>query len=151
LGRDDSKIKQLIARHPKLQEQMKELQTVGNGAINMMAKWLNEGTVTDALYQMNRPEMLAQAHYPYVLYLAPIAEGNNFAGADMVGDWYKRNFRIFANINKMAEEGNRILIVFGQGNVPILREMIGQSPRFCRVNPLPYLKTQSLKTQKKRK
>lgn len=140
LNLDDSKLGPLIAADPKLQARMGELQQFGKAAMAQMAKWLAEGTVSDMLYQMNRPEILTQAHWPYVWILAPIAEKDNFAGADMVADWYKRNLRIFANINRIAEQGDRLLIIYGQGHIPILRELTENSPRFCRVDPLPYLK-----------
>jgi hypothetical protein len=146
IGMNSSVIKRIIDKDPDFRAQMTELQNFENSSATIMSKWLTEGTVSDMLYQMNRPEMLMQNHLPFVLYLTPIAEGNNYAGADVVADWYKRNLRIFANINRMAEPGDRIMIVYGHGHVPILRELIGQSTRFCRVDPLPFLKT-----QKKRK
>jgi hypothetical protein len=136
---DDSKLGGLIAADPKLQARMGELQQFGQAAMAQMSKWLSEETISEMLYQMNRPEMLAQAHWPYVWIIAPIAQGDNYGGADMVADWYKRNLRIFANINRIAEPGDRILIIYGQGHIPILRELVGASPRFCRVDPLPYL------------
>jgi hypothetical protein len=146
IGLNSSVIKRIVDKDPDLRAQMTELQNLENSSMTVMSKWLTEGTVGDMLYQMNRPEMLMQTHLPFVLYLTPIAEGNNYAGADVVGDWYKRNLRIFANINRMAEPGDRIMIIYRLAHVPILRELIGQSTRFCRVDPLPFLKT-----QKKRK
>jgi hypothetical protein len=146
VGMNSSVIKRIVDKDPDLRAQLAELKNLENSSMTVMSKWLTEGTISDVLYQMNRPEMLMQTHLPFVLYLTPIAEGNNYAGADIVADWYKRNLRIFANINRMAEPGDRIMILYGLGNVPILRELVGQSTRFCRVDPLPFLKT-----QKKRK
>jgi hypothetical protein len=145
VGMNSSIIKRIVDKDPDLRAQMTELQNLENSSKNIMSKWLTEGAISDVLYQMNRPEMLMQTHLPFVLYLTPIAEGNNYAGADIVADWYKRNLRIFANINRMAEPGDRIMIIYGLGHVPILRELIGQSTRFCRVDPLPFLKTQKKK------
>ena len=71
LGLDDSKLKPLVAADPKLQARMGELQQFGQAAIAQMSKWLAEGTVSEMLYQMNRPEILVQAHVPYVGILAP--------------------------------------------------------------------------------
>ena len=106
----------------------------------VMGQWLAEGTISEMLYRMNRPAALAQAHWPYVWILAPIAQDDNYAGADMVGTWYTRNIRIFANLNRIAEAGDRIFVVYGQGHIPILRDLVESSPLFCLVDPLPYLR-----------
>lgn len=130
----------LIKSEPKYQKNLAELNKFGNAAIAQMAKWLSEGTISDMLYQMNRQEFLKQAHLPYVWILAPIVKDDNYAGADMVASWYKRNLRIFANLNRIAEKEDRILVVYGQGHIPILQDLVEDSPDFCRVSPLPYLK-----------
>lgn len=137
---DNAALGPLIAANPAHQARMAELQRLGEGAMGQMGTWLAEGTVSEMLYQMNRPAVLAQAHWPYVWILAPIAEGDNYAGADMVGTWYTRNLRIFANLNRLAEPEDRILLVYGQGHIPILRDLVAASPLFCLVDPLPYLR-----------
>jgi len=58
----------------------------------------------------------------------------------MVADWYKRNLRIFANLTRIAEPGDRIFIIYGQGHIKILSDLVVESPDFCLVDPLPYLK-----------
>ncbi len=139
LGLDDSKLGPLIGKSPELQAKMGELDRFGKAVIAQIADWLEKGTIGETLYQMNRPEAIAQAQSPYLGVLAPIADGDNYAGADMVADWYKRNLRILANLNRIAEPGDRIVIVYGQGHIPILRDFVIESPDFCSVDPLPYL------------
>lgn len=140
LGMDDSKLGPLIGKDPKLQAKMAGLDKFGKAAIAQIADWLEKGTIGETLYQMNRPEALAQAQVPYLGILAPIAVGDNYAGADMVADWYKRNLRIWANLNRIAEPGDRIVVVYGQGHIPILRDFVIESPDFCAEDPLPFLR-----------
>ena len=136
----DDALKPLIGANPKFQAKMGELNKVGNQAIEIMGKWLSEGTVSYMLYKMNQPDLLKKAHLPYIAYFAPIADGDNYAGADMVATWYQRNLRIFANLTRIAEPGDRIFVIYGMGHIPIIKDLVEDSPDFCTVDPLPYLK-----------
>jgi hypothetical protein len=89
---DDSKLGGLIAAAPKLQARMGELQQFGQAAMAQMSKWLSEETISEMLYQMNHPEMLAQAHWPYVWIIAPIAQGDSYGDGDMVAEGALRDF-----------------------------------------------------------
>ena len=52
-------------------------------------------------------------------------------GADLVGEWYKRNLRIFANIlNEVEPETRRIFVMFGAGHVWTLRQFLRDHPGF---------------------
>ncbi|GAB4511304.1 MAG: hypothetical protein Tsb004_15540 [Allomuricauda sp.] len=52
-------------------------------------------------------------------------------GADALSvNWFNRNLRILRNIQHMAEEGDRIMIVIGNGHAAILRQLIQASPEF---------------------
>ena len=43
--------------------------------------------------------------------------------------WYNRNLRIFANLQRITEPSDeRILLVIGGGNVPVLRHCVQASP-----------------------
>jgi hypothetical protein len=64
-------------------------------------------------------------------------------GPELVGEWYKRNLRIFSNILHYVEATDnnpeRILIIFGQGHIRILQQLFEDHSRFTLVDPLPYL------------
>lgn len=52
-------------------------------------------------------------------------------GADLVGEWYKRNLRIYANAWRAAEPGSeRLLLMMGQGHVWTLRQFFRENPDF---------------------
>lgn len=106
-------------------QRMAELQRFGGEAMRLLAEWLAEGTVSDMLYRMNEPAALELAHY---------------AGADLVVRWYQRNLRIMANLHRsISGPDDRVLVVYGQGHIPLLRQFTSESPDLCLVNPLPYL------------
>ena len=138
---DDEALGPLIGTNPAFQERMSRLNHLGREAMRIMGAWLAEGTVGDMLYNMNRPEMLVRAHEPYVEYFVPIIADTNYAGADMVATWYRRNLRIFANLHRVADPpDDRIFVVYGQGHIKIIRDLVEDAPGFCVESPLVYLK-----------
>lgn len=60
-------------------------------------------------------------------------------GVELVAEWYKRNFFIYRNILEQAAQGDTILIMFGQGHIPILHHLLENNARFEIVTPLEYL------------
>lgn len=50
--------------------------------------------------------------------------GGSFAGADASASWWHRNFRMYANVQKAAAPGNRVLVVAGAGHTAILKDLL---------------------------
>ena len=50
-----------------------------------------------------------------------ITEDGEYLGVEQFSQWYKRNLKIFANIQKLAETHEKIFIVYGAGHLEILR------------------------------
>jgi Family of unknown function (DUF5694) len=50
--------------------------------------------------------------------------GGGFAGADASASWWHRNFRMYANIQKAAAPGHRVIAVAGQGHTAILKDLL---------------------------
>ena len=127
-------------RNPAHAKRMAEMQSFGQEAMRMMAGWLAGGSVSDMLYRMNQPSVLELAHSPYARFFLPVAEGEQYAGADMVATWYQRNLRILANLHRAIQaREDRVFVVFGQGHIPLLRQFVIDSPDLCLVDPLPFL------------
>ena len=56
---------------------------------------------------------------------------DHHVGADLVGEWYKRNLRSYANIWRAVEEGDeRAVVLVGQGHVWSLRTFLRENPDF---------------------
>jgi len=82
-----------------------------------------EENLADRLRFYNSDEWSRRNHQLYVA-LNAVGTGTTYEGARFNGDWYVRNFKIFANIQKLCGEYKRIFIVYGAGHLHILRELI---------------------------
>jgi hypothetical protein len=88
---------------------------------------LAEGTILDVFRKINSPGELRRNHQAY-LDMATIGQGNDYPGAEVVGQWYTRNLRIFANLNRIVQRpDDRILVIFGQGHAYLLEQYIAAS------------------------
>jgi hypothetical protein len=101
-------------------------------------------TMSQVLAKINSEEADAQNHGTY-LKLATIAEGDDFPGVEMLGEWYKRNLKISVNLfSQIENEGERILLIIGSGHAKIIRDAIQDMPNVDNVSPLKYLQPDSL-------
>lgn len=92
-----------------------------------------------ALYcWMNRTETLLSMHRVYFT-LARIGAGGRYPGANWVGEWYSRNLKIFINLVRITEEGDRIVLIIGAGHAWLLRQFAQESGLYEVVDPLTYL------------
>ena len=70
-----------------------------------------------------------------------VGEGENRGGPRMLARWYERNFYMAHNLTRVLRPGTRrVLVLVGSGHVPPLRNILDESPQFCPVSPLPYLR-----------
>jgi hypothetical protein len=97
-----------------------------------------ECTIGEILHLSNTPAKLASDHGMYMQF-SRVGAGDTYPGADLLSKWYDRNIRIFANVQAVAEPGDRILVIVGSGHAPILRELIGYDPILQLADPLEYL------------
>lgn len=141
LDMDDSGLNSVIESNPvKYGAYFQELQVIGQMAIAQMDKWLSEGTIGSMLYNMNDPELNELSHAFYFRVFGPLISGNNYAGIDLINDWYHRNLRIFANLHQISDRpDDRIFILYGQGHVPLLQQFAKDSPYFRADNVQEYL------------
>jgi hypothetical protein len=65
--------------------------------------------------------------------------GEGFEGADATARWWHRNIRMYANIQKHATAGERILVVAGQGHTAVLRDFLRIDGRILAHDVQPYL------------
>lgn len=140
LGMDFGALQRAAERAPELAPHMARFQPIGEAAIAMMEEWLAAGSIGHMLYQMNRPDMLAKAHWPYVDLMLPMVAGDDYVGPEVVAAWYERNLKIFANLLRITESSeDRIFVVYGQGHAPTIRQLVIDHPDYCVEDPLPYL------------
>jgi hypothetical protein len=91
-------------------------------------KKLKESTVTEYYRHINSTEYNLWSHQFY-LKMAAIGKDENYVGADLVADWYKRNLRIYRNIEQIPlTKDDRVLILYGAGHSKILQDLVRDSP-----------------------
>lgn len=62
------------------------------------------------------------------LVMATVGRDSVYRGADEVANWYARNLHIYANIARVAQPGERVLVIMGSGHRPLLRQFVAESP-----------------------
>jgi hypothetical protein len=103
---------------------------------------LRQSTVAEYLYDLNDPARAEQGHLAYMdLFLPDPEEAALYAKADLMTNWYKRNFRMFSNVVRKTERpADRVLLIVGSGHLKILRDLARSMPGFCLVEAQAYLR-----------
>jgi hypothetical protein len=104
-------------------------------------KLLPVSTVLEYLRFVNSDRYVAADGATYMSLLKPDLYSDSLYGnADLLTNWYKRNFRILTNVNRVAETNDRILLMIGSGHLKILRDLAVESPDICLMDTEEYLK-----------
>ena len=110
-----------------------ELEAIMNeiGAmVKAQDQYLATHTVLETLLYMNTDEKVAQ-DVGYYYREAHFGEPGDWAGADLVADWFRRNMRIYSNVARLVESPNeRILVIYGAGHLGWLRQNFASDPTF---------------------
>ena len=101
---------------------------------NQAQKTMNLGQL---MQRCNDPE---QDRINMDLYLATnaIGAGDGWSGADASASWWQRNFRMYANIQKAALPGERVIVIGGQGHTAILKTFLEIDTRLQAVEVADY-------------
>lgn len=97
-----------------------------------------EMSIGGQLRARNDPEWIAREHGLYTRF-ARVGAGDTYVGANLLAAWYARNIRIFANLRRVAEPGERVLVIFGSGHAAILRELIAHAPDMVLIDARDHL------------
>jgi len=95
-------------------------------------------TVGQTLRWFNQPTILARIHAPNIRMLE-VGTDSSFVGLEPTAKLYRRNLRIFANLTRIAEPGDRILVIYGASHATFFRDFIASHPQMTVVDPLDYL------------
>ena len=69
----------------------------------------------------------------------PIGAGDGYSGADAAASWWQRNFRMYANVQKIAHPGTRVIAIAGSGHTAILKHLLDLDPQRKAEHALPYI------------
>jgi hypothetical protein len=87
-------------------------------------------TLRQRIRLMNDEDMLRLSHGSYFFYDGfRASDGAEFPGPDgFASAWHNRNLRMFSTIQRLAEPGDRVLVLVGAGHVPILQHCVRSCP-----------------------
>ncbi len=119
-------------------EYVKRFQTQIDAIVNLLNQMQQNKTILEILKTINKEDAnyIAQSTYTD---MSTVGAGDNFIGADVVSNWYKRNLKIFANVARIAEPNERVLVIIGQGHKPILQQLVKESERMKLVDVMDFL------------
>lgn len=80
-------------------------------------------SLSELLIDANMEEKDSLNKYLYLL-TNPVGAGGKFEGADAAASWWHRNFRMYANIQRYAASGERVMVIGGQGHTAILKDLL---------------------------
>jgi hypothetical protein len=120
-----------VVNYAKGSGRSKELEAI-MGAFGERVKsqdqYLASHTILETLLYMNADERVAEdnrLHYR----LARFGEPGDWAGADLLSDWFRRNMRIFGNLVRIADSPNeRVLVIYGAGHLAWLHFNVASDP-----------------------
>lgn len=103
------------------------LAEIGNMVKNQN-EYLSGHTVLETLRYMNADSKVAE-DVGFYYREARYGENGDYAGPDLLAEWYKRNIRIFNNFMKLVTRpDDRVLVIYGNGHLGWLRNMVASDP-----------------------
>jgi Family of unknown function (DUF5694) len=115
-------------------------QYIGEVQTYMSAMDSLDRSILERLITENSAET-KEYHNLYLL-LAQMGGIDDPAGAREMTRWWGRNLEIFANVARIAEPGERVLVLYGAGHKALLDQFVDEAPNLVWVDPLDYLGTE---------
>jgi hypothetical protein len=122
---------QRLVNYAKGSGRSRELDAIMAGfgeMVKAQGVYLGSHTVLETLLYMNAD---AKVDRQIGLYhrLARIGEPGDWAGADLLADWFRRNMRIYSNTAQLIDSpSERVLVIFGAGHLGWLQRAFAADP-----------------------
>jgi hypothetical protein len=106
--------------------------------VKTQSEKLSHGTVGGVLRFLNDPALVkdGNAFYRTTLW---IGGGKEQPGAELLTQWYRRNFLICANLVQRAKPGDRVVVFYGSGHAFLLRQCVSEMPGYRLIEANDYL------------
>jgi hypothetical protein len=130
-----------VAEYAKAHGQTAILDDAGasvQAMVDTMTRMVARGDVAGALRFLNDPHRLKDDNAFYRAMLR-IGGGAEQPGADLLTQWYRRNFLICANLIQISKPGDRVVVFYGSGHAFLLRQCVSETPGFVLVEPNDWL------------
>ena len=122
---------QRVVNYAKASGRSKELEAMMNeigGMVKAQTDYLASHSILETLLYMNADTKVAD-DVGFYFREAHFGEPGDWAGADLVADWYRRNMRIYSNIVRLIDSPHeRILVIYGAGHLGWLRQQFANDP-----------------------
>ena len=122
---------QRIVDYAKASGRSKELDAMMGEVGDMVKKqnaYLVSHTVLETLLYMNSDDKVTE-DVGFYYREAQFGEPGDWAGADLLSDWFRRNMRIYSNVLQLADSPNeRVLVIFGAGHLGWLQHDFASNP-----------------------
>lgn len=110
---------------------LKELGASANSLMRELDSVVRRNSITEVIKYINKDELLRKNLSLYLKYYAKIGAGENYIGAESVSDWYLRNLAIYANVISQVNKNDKyVILIFGQGHIPILKHLLQYNDDF---------------------
>lgn len=92
------------------------------------SEYLASHTILQMMIMLNSDDRVAQ-DMGFYYKAAEYGEPGDWAGADLVAEWVRRNMRIYTNVMKLIDSPDeRVLVIFGAGHLGWLRQAFSGNP-----------------------
>jgi hypothetical protein len=122
---------QHLVNYAKATGHSKELEAIMSGfeaKTKAQSQYLASHTVLETLLYMNADDKPAQEIGLYYR-MAAMGEEGDWAGADLLAEWVRRNARIYTNIVRLIDSpADRILVIYGSGHLGWLQHDLASNP-----------------------
>ena len=114
------------------------LSEAAQASVERITTLQREGSIGDALREMNRPERIVQDNAFYAE-LPRFGSGDEQPGAALLSAWNARNVAICARLVQALNPGDRAVVFYGAGHSFLLRQCVSQTPGLKLVEANAYL------------
>ncbi len=120
-----------LVNYAKASGRSQELEAMMSGIgerVKAQSAYLASHTILETLLYMNADDYVAQ-DMGFYYRQAGFGEPGDWAGADLLSEWFKRNIRIYSNVMRLIDSPNeRLLVIYGSGHLGWLRQDFAGNP-----------------------
>lgn len=119
-----------VQDYAKAHGREKELESL-MGKVQQMVqddnRFLQTHTILQMLLRINsegavRRNLASYAMFPHY------GEEDDYAGAELLTQWYQRNMRIYTHLLNIVQPSDRILVIYGSGHLGLLQQNVQVDP-----------------------